>query len=328
MKRWALFAFLALMIALTSRPALAWNSVGHMSVAYLAYQKLTPAEKARVAVLLKLNPYYDEWLSSISAGTTEADRDMYVFMMAATWPDQIKARSSGYTGTDTPPRNEPAALNDGYEAKQAHKYWHYVNTPLGSDNGVAAPLQEPDIVEKIGVLKAALATGEPDALKSYDLVWLMHLVGDIHQPLHCVTRVSATHPDGDRGGNLVLLNGPEKNLHFFWDDVLGEGNSKDFAKAVPKDFAKVVQVAATLPKPNRKRAMDDKESDWARESFALARKNVYAKPVGSADGPYTLTAAYTKQATKIADLRIALAGARLANLLKSALQCSADTCAH
>src|SRR5512146_323740 len=225
MKRWALYAFLALMIALTSRPALAWNNVGHMTVTYLAYQKLTSAEKARVAVLLKLNPYYDEWLSSIPAGTTEANRDMYVFMMAATWPDQIKGKTSGYTGTDTPPRDEPASLNDGYEARQAHKYWHYINTPLGSGNGVAAPLEEPDIVEKIGVLKAALATSEPDALKSYDLVWLMHMVGDIHQPLHCVTRVSATHPDGDRGGNLVLLNGPAKNLHFFWDDVLDEGNA-------------------------------------------------------------------------------------------------------
>jgi len=145
-------------------------------------------------------------------------------------------------------------------------------------------------------------------------------VGDIHQPLHCATRVSATRPDGDLGGNLVLLNGPAKNLHFFWDDVLDEGNAMDFAKAV--------HVAATLPKPNRKLAVDDKESDWAGESFALARKKVYSKPVGSADGPYTLTAAYTMQATKIADRRIALAGARLANLLKSALQCSADSCAH
>ncbi len=215
MKRSGLFAFLALMIALASRLALTWNNIGHMTVAYLAYQKLTPAEKARVAVLLKLNPYYDEWLSSIPSGTTEADRDMYVFMMAATWPDQIKTSSSGYIGTDTPPKNEPASLNDGYEAKQAHKYWHYVDTPLGSGNSVAAPLQEPDIVEKIGVLKAALATDEPDALKSYDLVWFMHMVGDIHQPLHCATRVSAMHPNGDRGGNLVLLNGPAKNLHFF-----------------------------------------------------------------------------------------------------------------
>ena len=328
MKRCALFAFLALMFALTSPPAIAWNSIGHMTVAYVAYRKLTPAEKARVAVLLKLNPYYDEWLRSIPAGITEADRDMYVFMVAATWPDQIKARTSGYMGTDTPPRDEPAALNDGYEAKKAHKYWHYVDRPLGSGTRVASPLQEPDIVEKIGVLKAALATGEADALKSYDLVWLMHMVGDIHQPLHCVTRVSATHPDGDRGGNLVLLNGLEKNLHFFWDDIVGEGNSKDFSRAVPEDFAKAVQVSATLPKPNRKSAVDDSESDWARESFALARKNVYTKPVGNADGPYTLTAGYTKQAMKIADQRIALAGTRLANLLKSALQCSADTCAN
>src|ERR1700758_3364100 len=59
------------------------------------------------------------------------------------------------------------------------------------------------------------------------MVWLMHMVGDIHQPLHCLTRVSATHPDGDRGGNLVLLNGPAKNLHFFWDDVLARDSHCD-----------------------------------------------------------------------------------------------------
>ena len=68
-----------------------------MTVAYAAYQQLTPAEKARVAVLLKLNPNYSKWLTYLPAGTSDTDQDMYVFMMAATWPDEIKAMGSGYS---------------------------------------------------------------------------------------------------------------------------------------------------------------------------------------------------------------------------------------
>jgi hypothetical protein len=61
-------AFALMLSALVCRPALAWNAVGHMTVAYVAYQKLSPAEKTRVAVLLKLNPYYDRWISYLPAG--------------------------------------------------------------------------------------------------------------------------------------------------------------------------------------------------------------------------------------------------------------------
>src|SRR5262249_39587347 len=67
-----------------------------------------------------------------------------------------------------------------------------------------------------------------EKLKSYDLSWLLHLVGDVHQPLHATTRVSATKPDGDDGGNGVELSSPA-NLHTFWDDVLGSGNTPSTA---------------------------------------------------------------------------------------------------
>ena len=52
-----------------------------------------------------------------------------------------------------------------------------------------------------------------DALKSYDLSWLLHLVGDVHQPLHASTRVSSTDPGGDAGGNLLKLNCAHCELH-------------------------------------------------------------------------------------------------------------------
>lgn len=95
--RTALLGF-GLLLVLAGRVAFGWNSIGHMSVAYVAYQKLAPAERARVAALLQLNPYYKEWLSFVPSGASDADRDMYVFMMAATWPDEIKAMGSNYVG--------------------------------------------------------------------------------------------------------------------------------------------------------------------------------------------------------------------------------------
>ena len=321
MKGRIVFALALLSVVLACRSALAWNSIGHMSVAYAAYQKLTPAEKARVAALLQLNPYYKEWLSHIPAGTSDADRDMYVFMMAATWPDEIKAMGSHYVGTDTPPHAEQAALNNGFTDHGAHKYWHFVNTPIGSDNPNPAPLSSPSAVQKIAVFRAALATKEPDAIKSYDLVWLEHLVGDVHQPLHCATRVAPAYPKGDEGGNLVLLSGPPGDLHGFWDMLLGEGETKNYMTAV--------RVASALPEADVKLVSDDKEDDWAAESYALAKSSVYVSPIGAdLTAKYTVTPEYTANAQQIAKQRVALAGARLANLLKAALQCGDQTCAN
>jgi hypothetical protein len=320
MKMRRAFLGLALLVVVAGRTALAWNSIGHMSVAWVAYQTLSPSERARVGALLQLNPYYKQWLSYIPAGTSDADRDMYVFMMAATWPDEIKAMGSHYVGTDTPPRAEPAALNNGYTDHGAHKYWHFVNTPLDGNTANAAPLSSPTATQKIAVFRAALAGKIPDAIKSYDLVWLIHLVGDVHQPLHCSTRVSAANPKGDLGGNLVVVNGPAKELHAFWDLALGDGDTKDYMTAV--------KVAGALPAPDPALVSDDKQDDWTAESYALARSSVYVDPVGSGLGPFTLTPAYTANAQQIAKQRVALAGVRLANLLKEALQCGAQTCAN
>ena len=307
-------------MALASQMARAWNSIGHMSVAYAAYQKLSPAEKARVSVLLQLNPDYKQWLTYIPSGTSDADRDMYVFMMAATWPDEIKAMGSHYVGTDTPPRAELASLNDGYTAFKTHKYWHFSNVPLGDNTANPVPLSVPTVTQKITAFRAALASNEADAIKSYDLVWLIHMVGDVHQPLHCTTRVSAANPKGDEGGNLVVVNGPAKELHAFWDGALGEGETKNFMTAV--------KVAEALPEPDAALVSDDKEDDWAAESYALAKSSVYVDPIGPGLGPFTVTAAYTASAKQIAQQRVALAGARLANLLKTALHCGDQNCAN
>ena len=80
-----LFLFVSLSIS-----AFAWGPIGHMAVTYVAYQQLTPAAKIRVRDLLKLNPDYPSWEKQIPAGTSPSDHDMMIFMIAATWADDIK----------------------------------------------------------------------------------------------------------------------------------------------------------------------------------------------------------------------------------------------
>ncbi|MGB8261091.1 MAG: S1/P1 nuclease [Terracidiphilus sp.] len=318
MRKVVIAAALTLLLGCTQ--AMAWNSVGHMAVAWTAYQQLTPVEQARAAALLKLNPNYQKWLGYIPAGTADADRDLYVFMMAATWPDEIKAMGSGYTGNDNPPKGELAALNRGYADKNMHKYWHFVNTPFSTDGTPLPAVKGPTTVDKIAAFRAALASAEPDDLKSYDLVWLLHLVGDVHQPLHASNRITAAKHNGDDGGNLVVISGPAKELHAYWDDQLGLGDTKNFLTALA--------AAKALPAPDATLAQDDNESHWAAESFELAKSSVYVDPIGAGLGPYTPTDAYAAQAKAIAQARVALAGARLARLLKESLACDAQACAH
>lgn len=93
----------------------AWGPNGHMAVAYVAYQHLDPAVRTKVNALVKLNPYYHKWLAEIPAGMSAGDKATMLFMIAATWPDQIKAQGSGYkvdpgsTNGDRPgPRRKPA----------------------------------------------------------------------------------------------------------------------------------------------------------------------------------------------------------------------------
>ena len=75
------------------------------------------------------------------------------------------------------------------------------------------------------MLTDAIGTDESDDIKSYDVAWLEHLVGDVHQPLHATSRFTKNHPNGDAGGNLVLLCAApcRDELHAYWDGLLGDG---------------------------------------------------------------------------------------------------------
>jgi S1/P1 Nuclease len=187
-----------------------------------------------------------------------------------------------------------------------------VDTPFTTDGTALPAIPTPNAQTQIAEFRRVLASASADGLKSYDLSWLLHLVGDVHQPLHCATRVSTAEPGGDAGGNKVKLScmgcGPE--LHAFWDDVLGTSKVLD----------KVIQFGKSLPPPPASFAAKVNENDWIAESFAAAKQTAYSGPVQAGDGPFSLTEAYKASAQAVAKERVALAGARLATLLNSELK--------
>jgi hypothetical protein len=174
----------------------------------------------------------------------------------------------------------------------------------------------PNAVERIPVLRKTLAspaTGTAiQSLKSYDLMWLLHLVGDLHQPLHAVTRVCHSQPQGDDGGNRIRLCALpcRDELHGFWDGALGDD----------EDPIGLIIDARLVQMPTGPNASILDPAKWAAESFALARSDVYRAPIGLGAGPFTVTGSYVQNAQRLATERVGLAAARLANVLKMDLQ--------
>jgi hypothetical protein len=188
-----------------------------------------------------------------------------------------------------------------------------VDTAFSTDDTPLPTLPTPNAKTQIEVFRSVLASSTAsNKLKSYDLCWLLHLVGDVHQPLHATTRVSASDPEGDDGGNGVLLDSPS-NLHTFWDDVLGGGSSKAPAPALA--------AIATLPVPDQDKVNDLNVDHRLNNSFDAAKKTAYKKPpIGDGEGPFTLTPVYTANASELARQQVALAGARLAKILNDELR--------
>lgn len=297
--------------------AFAWNDRGHMTVAYIAYKQLTPTARDRVNALLQLNPKYKDWSDTVDKqvpGAGADDKNTMIFMIAATWADGIK-HDSTYTQDGNDRGNRPdgspdPGKNSGYDDLLMHKYWHFIDMPFSTDGTALPPSPTPNAQERIALFRSVLSSTSPDPLKSYDLTWLLHLVGDVHQPLHAATRVSSADPTGDAGGNLVKLDCSKCELHAFWDDLLGTQSA----------LKTVTKAARKLPKADAGPAGKSDEKDWIAESFQAAQQTVYTAPVGPGDGPFTLSAAYKKAAGKLAKQRVALAGARLANLLNTELK--------
>lgn len=323
-------AAMCVTVVMTASPSFAWNDLGHMTVAATAWSRMSDQAKSRATTLLKLNPKYDRWVANIP----QADRDRVAFIRAATWADHIKSDECQepprtptpgcYADSGYRPADAGARLNIGYADRDLRRYWHFKNVPYSTDSTAVSPPFEFNAETQITHFLASLSNPQIGAeARSFNLTWLLHLVGDVHQPLHAVARFTQDDRNGDSGGNDVKLCPPEKRsacsereqrtFHSYWDGALGGGRDPQVAIAKAASYANFQPNVAEL---NAQPAV------WIEESVEVAKRWAYVWPIGPAKGPYYITAdsKYARNAGSIAEQRVRLAGARLAEQLNRNLQ--------
>jgi hypothetical protein len=324
-----------------SAPAFAWGGKGHEVVAYIAYQNLDDPTRHQVDDLVALNPCFKEWQSAV-ASLAAKDQPAALFMLAATWPDKIKASKflppydcqpehkfivdggvppgGSAISANVPPNSQEASQNIGYGDTRRHQYWHFVDLPFSDDRTALDPTPVPNALTEIMLLTKALNSDEGDDLKSYDMVWIEHLVGDVHQPLHDVSRFTSKHPHGDQGANLVLIcetTNCSEELHGFWDDLPGPGN--DLQPAI--DLGN--NLIQNMPAPDDTAIDVENPSAWINDGFQKAQSVAYAAPVtpdSAGSSPHKLDTAYRNNARDLMRSQLFLAGHRLAALLKNYME--------
>ncbi len=272
-----------------------------MIIASLAYDQLSPDTRAKCVALLRENPAFKDWEQTFPKDEPDLEFGRYLFMRASSWPDDIRKSGSPYD----------------------HPVWHYVDYPLEMPNcpRLPAPAGTEDIL--FGLAHSEKTIDDADASgpdRGAALSWVIHLVGDIQQPLHCVTLVNATYPapEGDRGGNLFFISmaGNPINLHAVWDSLAG--SMLDSHELI----LRARQLAEKFPRadlPELTQARDPLA--WSLEGRELAINAVYhhgTLPGGREPNGLLppLPAGYMAASRALADRRMALGGDRLADLLQ------------
>ncbi len=262
-----------LFFLLTSLSAFGWNALGHRLVAQIAYDNMTRHARD---VFKQYNHAMDKIYKPQS------------FTNAAVWLDTLR-----------------------YQEINWYNAMHYVDLPFSEEGWQLPPPQTINAlwaIEKSSNLLLNKYATDFDKGTAFRVI--LHVVADIHQPLHAATRVSAEYPKGDRGGNLVSLgqNPIAKNLHAYWDQ--GAGLLRTQHRYSP---SQLTRRAASIERrwPCDVERVDTNPRHWAKESHALATNTVYKK-LSENNVP---NKQYQQITQKIAEQRIALAGCRLAALL-------------
>lgn len=289
-------AFVVVVLILcTPTLSLGWGAGGHMMTASIAFSRLNPRARAKAneLIAIKIDP------ASVTAKSLN-------FVNAAHWPDDLR----------------PFSEFDKF------KPLHFIDQPFSTDNtALPSGVPEPDnIVKALEDNVNILKTSSDKNAQAQALRFIIHFVGDIHQPLHCATRVSSANPQGDRGGNLVSIKVPggtggtlkKTNLHSYWDGGIGTF-PKTGANFAPPPLSQIPAAVATAKRgnpANDPKIKLDNPTDymgWANESFELAKTVAY----DGVDNGSTPNAKYRSNATKVARQRVAWGGYRLAALLNS-----------
>lgn len=217
-----------------STPALAWGAIGHRITGAIADENLSGVARANVQILLGVEDLAE----------------------AATWPDDMKSDQAEFW-------------------QKAASPWHYVTVREGDDYQASDAPPEGDAMTALQRFTAVLRDPTaPIDYKRLALRFIVHIIGDLHQPLHA-------GGGNDRGGNdfKVTWFGKPTNLHSVWDSALIEQRSLSYS-----EYADWLSRSI---KPEELIAWSDvRPATWLSESIAL-RKTIYpAEPSISWDYAY------------------------------------------
>jgi hypothetical protein len=316
MKRFGVYlSFLyGLILLFWPSTAHAWGCKGHQTVALIAERHLTPETQQWVQKLLSENPI-DPKLNRYCGG---ANRD--AMADGSTWADDVRGER----------KNGP---------------WHYIDIPRGSQHGPLEPYcgQAGCVTKAIGEQLAILKDKNADATKRAEaLRYIIHFVGDLHQPLHTIT-------NADEGGNCVplkyLRRNPREhnhsyspNLHSVWDSAIPE---RDAEGADPAEYAETLDALYAADIEGWQKAGIHVD-DWVWEGYDFAENVVYGNltpkiaiepnvavhsctddnNIGQRLLHQNIAAgeAYQEKAATVAEKRIVEGGVRLAMILNDAVK--------
>jgi hypothetical protein len=184
--------------------------------------------------------------------------------------------------------------------------WHYIDILIEHkhlDMARDCPKGECVITKIAEFRKVVVDPAATPVARREALMFLVHFVGDMHQPLHC----SDNH---DRGGNDVKFNFSNRasNLHSVWDSgMLGRMGTED---------ALFARYSADLTPKKAKKLGKGTVEQWAEQSHKAGVTVVY----GKLPKPPEVSAEYERMAAPVIDMQIEKAGARLAAVLNATLK--------
>lgn len=291
---------LGLVSLLVAVPAWSWGSAGHHIIAMIAEQRLSPAAREKIRALLMDGKY------SMVEISTCADQ------LRSTSHADPSAQMCQTLAGDVPPTNGT---------------WHYIDIPLPTNAKTLEAFcpQGDCVTAKITSFAQTLRTSTDEAQRRQALLFLVHLVGDIHQPLHTVER------DCDKGGNServgFSLDGKHSDmkLHQVWDSKELDLLMADYNVTDERALAEAL-IASISPSQAEKWARATPE-EMAWESYRIAVTRVYPTIAyqnfcGNQTAPpieTDLALPYEEQGTRVVQLQLMKAGVRLAAMLESAL---------
>jgi len=278
--------------------AVAWNALGHKLIAQIAYDNLDTATKKRCAL-------YNRTLM-LTARASGTRNNAVVVLRPNHFPDMQEFPANIFY-KKLSFINSAVWLDTLYSKNLSSlKSLHYIDLPW---HNIAKPNPINAVwavrILRVRYLDSKIATTD----KGIAVRMLLHIIGDLHQPMHTITQINHRYPQGDKGGNEFLLakNPVANQLHAYWDR--GGGILINWPST---NMAAIKRQAHILEHkyPCIINTQDLDPMHWAQESHALAAAIAYTKlSVRYPDSTYQ------QLAQQISEKRIALAGCRLAAVL-------------